>query len=798
MIDGRPAGTKRNRYHMMPEDITKTKRRQGASFDPYQSENPFVNGSQGYRFVWGNPLCVECGVLGHLPRDNECEDTKLSRQEQDYLFKMVQAERNRHKTKQGLDRGQLSSGLDPTPTPEPERPIPAPEKSSVLRAFEQPRTKNGWKSQGPLESQAGYWERAQSRKPLRSLLRDEEGIAPGSILHGHKVEHLQPMRKRMMVEEENDEGVKAAKRTKHEVGTDQPRSEFGDTFGIGSFEPEEHQPATTAAEEVNAGHRSPYFPSSPPPELSTSSEPASSSPLPTMGATKRLSNGEAKNVGPHPSTIRVSASYMTQSAIEKRLQPPGLDAQERSQAEAREDSVRLQGVAWLDNVRRALQLPVKTYTTACVYYHKFRLAHPTVEYSYTDAAAASLLTSCKNEDTLKKSRDILAAAYNLKQSAAHEQVGADDPIFEAPSRVVIGLERLVLESGGFDFRSRSPHHTLVKISKSLPKSDDLRKVSQLAWTILTDIHRTFAVLKQTSSTLALASLELAAHFVATTSPNNTCTVRDDLQALDLNTWHTTREEVMETLLDAMDLYTHHTASSILGSKYSLDDLLRIRLALNKECTESTLPRYTTIQPPASPDTANGGSNTLRVANGHPTPVSPPQPGTQASQQANSTGLNLPTPEGGVTLRFMLNPQRATEERIEVNRYYTEEWEEYEEEIEVPIPRNHSRDREHDRRRDFSLDRRPPGPGRGPPRDDRFDDRRSMMRDEVPPPPRLRGPPPPIERDVERERARYRDRERDRRYDDRRYDERERDRRYDERRDRRYYEDDRRHGRDDRR
>ena len=67
-----------------------------------------------------------------------------------------------------------------------------------------------------------------------------------------------------------------------------------------------------------------------------------------MGATKRMSNGEAKvSTGPHPSTIRVSAPYITQSAVEKRLQPAGLDAQERSIQEAREDSVRLQGVTWL-------------------------------------------------------------------------------------------------------------------------------------------------------------------------------------------------------------------------------------------------------------------------------------------------------------------------------------------------------------------------------------------------------------------------------------------------------------------
>lgn len=42
-----------------------------------------------------------------------------------------------------------------------------------------------------------------------------------------------------------------------------------------------------------------------------------------------------------------------------------------------------------------------------------------------DAAAAALFTACKIEDTLKKSRDIVCAAYNLKLPPS-EQVSADD------------------------------------------------------------------------------------------------------------------------------------------------------------------------------------------------------------------------------------------------------------------------------------------------------------------------------------------------------------------------------------
>ena len=42
-------------------------------------------------------------------------------------------------------------------------------------------------------------------------------------------------------------------------------------------------------------------------------------------------------------------------------------------------------------------------------------------------AAAALFAACKIEDTLKKSREILCAAHNLKLAPA-EQANPDDPV----------------------------------------------------------------------------------------------------------------------------------------------------------------------------------------------------------------------------------------------------------------------------------------------------------------------------------------------------------------------------------
>lgn len=55
------------------------------------------------------------------------------------------------------------------------------------------------------------------------------------------------------------------------------------------------------------------------------------------------------NKGPHPSFVEVAKPYVFQQQLQKCM--TAIDA-----TEAKEDNIRLQGVTWIDNVRRALQL----------------------------------------------------------------------------------------------------------------------------------------------------------------------------------------------------------------------------------------------------------------------------------------------------------------------------------------------------------------------------------------------------------------------------------------------------------
>ncbi|KFX99182.1 hypothetical protein V490_01912 [Pseudogymnoascus sp. VKM F-3557] len=176
--------------------------------------------------------------------------------------------------------------------------------------------------------------------------------------------------------------------------------------------------------------------------------------------------GQQQSSGPHPSYIQVAKPFVFEQKIQGQIIVTGANPQ-------REDTFRLQGVQWIDDTRRALQLPVRTFDTAVIYYHKFRLVHRDTEYASTDAAAAALFAACKIEDTLKKSREILCAAYNLKTNSPSEHLAPDDSVFDGPSKTIIGLERLMLEASGFDYRNRYPQKYLIKLGRECKLDKDV-------------------------------------------------------------------------------------------------------------------------------------------------------------------------------------------------------------------------------------------------------------------------------------------------------------------------------------
>lgn len=55
------------------------------------------------------------------------------------------------------------------------------------------------------------------------------------------------------------------------------------------------------------------------------------------------------DLGPHPSFIQVAKPYVFEQKLQECMTAIGV-------SEAKEDNIRLQGVTWIDNVRKALQL----------------------------------------------------------------------------------------------------------------------------------------------------------------------------------------------------------------------------------------------------------------------------------------------------------------------------------------------------------------------------------------------------------------------------------------------------------
>ncbi|PQE14253.1 hypothetical protein CJF31_00006842 [Rutstroemia sp. NJR-2017a BVV2] len=377
-------------------------------------------------------------------------------------------------------------------------------------------------------------------------------------------------------------------------------------------------------------------------------------------------------IGPHPSFIQVAKPYMFQQQIQSQLVIMGTNP-------SREDQFRLQGVTWINDVRIALQLPVRTFCTAVTYYHRFRLIHKDTEYQYQDAAAAALLTACKIEDTLKKSKDILCAAHNLKHSAA-EHLSSDDSVFEGPSKVVIGLERLMLEASVFDFRVRYPQKHLIKLVK---KGGIQKDVAQVAYQVMLDLYRTFAPLKQTCSTMAFACVELATLIVEK---------QKGWRGPPYKKWWTSRSEIMETMLDLLDLYTHFQKQSLVGPSHHIDKFINIRLKINQELDEKKLPRHTEhYELPRN----NGSRANIKTPKTPITPASPTEvrlngrdvasPATMSPKSSSSGRRGIGTRGQDGTVRFMLDANTAKEERDTVNEYFRNEFEDYEVEVEEAVP-----------------------------------------------------------------------------------------------------------------
>lgn len=254
----------------------------------------------------------------------------------------------------------------------------------------------------------------------------------------------------------------------------------------------------------------------------------------------------------------------------------------------------------------------------------------------------------------------------------------------------------MLEASGFDFRSRQPQKHVIKLAKL--HNVDKDSVGKKAWNVSLDLYRTFAPLKQTTYTMAMASLELAMRLC----DKDTEGVESDL-VVSPGKWCSTREEVMgrnflraspskvgihlnarlETLLDLLDLYNNHRGSTIVGQEHPLDSFINIRIALNNEVSSKHYPRYMRRHEKSSNGTTinNNILPTNKDSYFNRTQTSPSSTNSPSTPLDNRARVGERDREG--TVRFMLDASHARSERSTVDAFFKYDEEEYEVEDELP-------------------------------------------------------------------------------------------------------------------
>ena len=93
----------------------------------------------------------------------------------------------------------------------------------------------------------------------------------------------------------------------------------------------------------------------------------------------------------------------------------------------------------------------------------------------------------------------------------------------------------MLEASGFDFRNRYPQRLVLKLAKVY--GADKATLGKTAYNMSLDLYRTFAPLKQTTPTMAVACVELAGRVLG--KP-----VSELESGKDYKQWRIARQEVM--------------------------------------------------------------------------------------------------------------------------------------------------------------------------------------------------------------------------------------------------------------
>ncbi len=241
-------------------------------------------------------------------------------------------------------------------------------------------------------------------------------------------------------------------------------------------------------------------------------------------------------------------------------------------------------------------------------------------------------------------------------------------IFEQPSKITIGLERHILQTIGFDFRVRYPQKLLCKVVRRVIPPDDGKAFMGIAYPMCIDIYKTFSPIKQTTATMVMSIVELTARIMDRHV--------EAVRALDLHDYDTNRGCVIESMLDLLDLYATTPKCTKVGMAFDLARIIGIKIKINEEVDENPeLSRFKSWCDRCEIDDREGNPIT---------PGSATSPATTGSWPTGISSMRHLRNQDS-TMRFLFDAGRARREREVVDEYFMEEYDEYEIEVDEPVP-----------------------------------------------------------------------------------------------------------------
>merc|ERR1719411_2539708 len=170
----------------------------------------------------------------------------------------------------------------------------------------------------------------------------------------------------------------------------------------------------------------------------------------------------------------------------------------------KETRYRKEGVRFILEIGRTMNLFHLTLATAAVYFQRFYMFHAFQEFPRYLVATCCLFLSGKAEETPKKCRDIVRTVRTLTNDEQFATFGLD------PREEILVIERVLLQTIKFDLQVDHPYSSLLKYAKCL-KGDKpkLQKMVQMSWTFVNDSLCTTLCLQWEPEVIAIALMYLA-------------------------------------------------------------------------------------------------------------------------------------------------------------------------------------------------------------------------------------------------------------------------------------------------